>query len=71
MTWEIANQNKHIVWNYAYLTTFDDVSLNVIEDNLDKGWDYYYLSTSNKITKEFVLKYPNLPWKPELHSHFN
>ncbi len=64
MTINIAIENPNIVWDYSHLTYLKNVTWDIIEKNLSQSWDYYYLSSSNIINNEAILKYPKLPWCP-------
>ena len=39
-----------------------EITLEIIESNPDKPWDYFYLSRNPNLTLDYVLQHPHLPW---------
>lgn len=49
-------------WDYANIGKRPDLTLDFIENNIDKKWDWKILSSNNIITVNFIKKYSNKPW---------
>lgn len=53
---------KHVNGPTLIFGTNKDITLDIIEDNIDKNWDWCGISQNPNINIQFVLKYPTKNW---------
>ena len=55
---ENINYNLNI-----YINSFLDTSfINFIRENIDKPWDWIFISSNKNITMDMITNNPDLPW---------
>jgi len=53
---------KNISWDYIYVSRNPNINIEFVINNLDKIWNWYWLSNNEAITEEDKIRYYQLPW---------
>ncbi len=58
VTYDDFIHNQELLWKYSFLTK--NIPLEYIKNNLDKKWDWNYISEN--VSSNNYIENPNLPW---------
>ncbi len=62
VTWETVKSHPELFWSFDGLSSNDNVTLEIIKDNLHLPWEWYLISQRKSVTWETVEENPELPW---------
>ena len=62
VTWEMVQENPEVEWDYMFLGKNSTIAFETILANLDKPWDFVWVSCNESITWKNVREHPEMSW---------
>lgn len=63
LTIDIVNKFRLCEWNWKGISSNPNISMKMIEDNLDKPWSAVGLSQNPNLTYDFIIKHPEIQFE--------